>query len=102
MPKYKTYCVKCGEFGHISISCDNIDDAKMHNISTNHQIKLLQNLYRIIPSLSNSINRKGEFICRTCNRSFREYKYYMYHEVYYSSVCKFSKIIHDPNIIILK
>ena len=104
IPSYKTYCVKCGEYGHLEKSCKNIDESKMHILLTNHQLRFMKTLYGTFPSLSNDINREGEYQCKSCNRTFRKYKYFMYHDVYFRNHCRFSKIDNrkSPNVVVLK
>lgn len=104
IPVYKSYCVKCGEYGHTGKSCKNIDESKMQILLTNHQLRFMKTLYGTFPSLSNDFNRDGEYECKLCNRKFRKYKYFMYHDVYYKNTCKFYKIDHTqcPNVVVLK
>lgn len=104
IPIYKTYCVKCGEYGHLGKNCKNIDESKMNILLSNHQVKFMKTLYGTFPSLSNDFNRDGEYQCQTCYRTFRKYKYFMYHEVYYKNTCEYSKMDKylGPNVVILK
>ena len=71
IPNYISYCVKCGEYGHIGKSCKNIDENKMNIIVSNHQHAFMRTLYGTFPSLSNDINCDGEYQCKECNRVFR-------------------------------
>ena len=43
IPTYISYCVKCGEYGHIGKSCKNIDENKMNIILNNHQHAFYEN-----------------------------------------------------------
>ena len=101
---YRTYCVKCGEFNHTSKNFNNIDETKMMNLLNNHQVKMLRTIYGTFPSFSSDINKNGEFQCKKCNRTFKKYKYFMYHNVYHGHVCIYSKIYfpHSPDVIVLK
>ena len=104
IPNYITYCVKCGEYGHIGKSCKNIDENKMNIIINNHQHAFMRTLYGTFPSLSNDINHDGEYQCKECNRVFRKYKYFIYHDLYFRNVCNLSKLERkqSPNTVILK
>lgn len=101
---YKKYCVKCGEFNHTAKNCKNIDENKMSNMLSNHQLNIMQNIYEIFPSLCLEFNKNGEYECKKCNRVFRKYKYYMYHSVFYEHECKHInfKFPNSQDIIVLK
>lgn len=102
--EYKTYCVKCGEFNHNAHNCKNIDESKMMNMLNNHQISMMKTVYGTFPALSSDINKNGEYECKNCNRTFRKYKYFMYHNVYHGDICVYSKVYfpHSPYAIVLK
>jgi hypothetical protein len=82
LPYYVKYCVKCGEYNHLYTECKNIDETKICHIANNHQYKIISFIYDTIPAFCELKNERCEYQCRTCKRLFREYKYYIYHELY--------------------
>ena len=101
---YRTYCVKCGEFNHTAKNCNNIDETKMMHMLNNHQINMLRTIYGTFPSLCMEFNKNGEYKCKKCNRTFRKYKYYLYHSIVHEHDCEHSKIRFptSPDVIVLK
>lgn len=75
----QTYCMKCGNYGHVKDHCEYSDTGYINKYYMNKKDKHNKINITDIPALLIKKEKEGYFVCKLCNSPFSEKKYCEHH-----------------------